>query len=83
MSFRTTHPSQAHPRVASYPFTTLNPYLGAVDFADTFRLTIADIPGLAVGAHRNVGLGHAFLRHVQRSSVLLFIIDMRSHHACI
>ncbi|KAJ1817685.1 GTPase of the mitochondrial inner membrane that associates with the large ribosomal subunit [Coemansia sp. RSA 2598] len=68
--------SNAHPQVAPYPFTTLNPYIGTVDYADSWQLTIADIPGLIPGAHRNVGLGHSFLRHVERSRVLVFIVDV-------
>ncbi|KAJ2875907.1 GTPase of the mitochondrial inner membrane that associates with the large ribosomal subunit, partial [Coemansia asiatica] len=70
--------SNAHPQVAPYPFTTLNPYIGTVDFADSWQLTIADIPGLVPGAHRNVGLGHSFLRHVERSRLLVFIVDVAS-----
>ena len=69
--------SNAHPKIAPYPFTTLNPFLGVVEFADFFRLTVADIPGLAIGAHQNVGLGHSFLRHIERTNILLYIIDMR------
>ncbi|KAJ1946470.1 GTPase of the mitochondrial inner membrane that associates with the large ribosomal subunit [Kickxella alabastrina] len=68
--------SNAHPRVASYAFTTLNPYIGTVDYHDAKQLTIADIPGLVPGAHRNIGLGHSFLRHVERSSVLVYIVDV-------
>ncbi|KAJ1728939.1 GTPase of the mitochondrial inner membrane that associates with the large ribosomal subunit [Coemansia sp. Benny D160-2] len=68
--------SNAHPKVAPYPFTTLNPYIGTVTFVDSFQMTVADIPGLIPGAHRNVGLGHAFLRHVERSRLLAFIVDV-------
>ncbi|KAJ2776029.1 GTPase of the mitochondrial inner membrane that associates with the large ribosomal subunit [Coemansia javaensis] len=68
--------SNAHPAVAPYPFTTLNPYIGTVPFRDTFQMTVADIPGLVPGAHRNVGLGHAFLRHVVRSRVLVYVVDL-------
>jgi GTP-binding protein len=68
--------SAAHPKVASYPFTTLRPMIGVVDFADFQRATIADIPGLIEGAHRNLGLGHDFLRHITRCRLLLFVIDM-------
>jgi GTP-binding protein len=49
--------SNAHPKVADYPFTTLNPHLGVVEFDDFYRFTVADIPGLIVGASQNVGLG--------------------------
>jgi GTPase len=68
--------SDAHPKIASYPFTTLNPVLGTIIFEDYTRLRIADIPGLIEGAHEGVGLGHAFLRHVERSKFLLYVIDM-------
>ncbi|CAO3660852.1 unnamed protein product [Umbelopsis vinacea] len=68
--------SNAHPKIASYPFTTLNPYIGTVDFVDSFQLTVADIPGLIKGAHKNVGLGHAFLRHIERSKVLVYVVDL-------
>ena len=61
--------SRATPAIASYPFTTLHPYVGIVEFPDTFRLSVADIPGLIDGAHRNVGLGHDFLRHIERTKV--------------
>ncbi len=67
--------SDAHPRVGAYPFTTLHPVVGVVEFEDFFRFTIADIPGLIDGAHRNVGLGHEFLRHIERCRVLVFVLD--------
>ncbi len=68
--------SAAHPKVASYPFTTLNPVVGVVEFENYERLTVADIPGLIEGAHDNKGLGHEFLRHIVRCEVLLFMVDM-------
>ncbi|KAJ1918210.1 GTPase of the mitochondrial inner membrane that associates with the large ribosomal subunit [Mycoemilia scoparia] len=68
--------SNAQPRVAPYPFTTINPYIGTITYPDMYQLRVADIPGLIPGAHKNVGLGHAFLRHVERSRVLVFIIDI-------
>ncbi|KAJ2636143.1 GTPase of the mitochondrial inner membrane that associates with the large ribosomal subunit [Coemansia sp. RSA 1694] len=68
--------SNAHPKVAAYPFTTLNPYIGTVTYDDAAQVTVADIPGLVPGAHRNIGLGHAFLRHVERSRVLVFVVDV-------
>ncbi|CAG8575205.1 8902_t:CDS:2, partial [Scutellospora calospora] len=68
--------SNAHPKIAPYPFTTLNPFIGTVDYADRYQLTIADIPGIIHGAHRNIGLGHSFLRHVERSRILVYVIDL-------
>ncbi len=68
--------SAARPKVAPYPFTTLHPVVGIVELGDYQRLTVADIPGLIDGAHANVGLGHAFLKHVERTSVLAYVLDM-------
>lgn len=68
--------SDAHPKIAPYPFTTLHPHLGIISYPDYTRLTLCDIPGLIEGAHRNVGLGHAFLRHVQRCAGLAIVLDM-------
>ncbi|KAG9301314.1 hypothetical protein G9A89_004066 [Geosiphon pyriformis] len=70
--------SNAHPKIAPYPFTTLNPFIGTVDYYDKYQLTVADIPGLIKGAHKNIGLGHSFLRHVERSKVLVYVIDLAS-----
>ena len=70
---RLTH---AHPKIAPYPFTTINPIIGTLEFENFHRLRIADIPGLIDGAHDGVGLGHQFLRHIERSRFLLFVIDM-------
>lgn len=67
--------SNAAPKVASYPFTTLKPMVGVVDFPGFYRATVADIPGLIEGAHNNVGLGHDFLRHISRCSTFLFVVD--------
>ena len=68
--------SAAHPKVAPYPFTTLNPVVGVVELGGYRRATVADIPGLIEGAHNNRGLGHEFLRHIERCKLLLFVIDM-------
>jgi len=67
--------SAAHPKVAPYPFTTLNPTIGVVEFEGYRRAKVADIPGLIEGAHRNVGLGHDFLRHIVRCRLLVFVLD--------
>jgi len=63
-------------KIGAYPFTTLHPNLSYVQFPDSSRVLIADIPGIIENAHRNKGLGIAFLRHIERSSVLLFVIDV-------
>ncbi|MHB9005510.1 MAG: Obg family GTPase, partial [Limisphaerales bacterium] len=68
--------SKARPRIAPYPFTTLHPQIGIVEYEDWHRLTVCDVPGLVEGAHLNVGLGHAFLRHIQRCPILVLLIDM-------
>ena len=68
--------SAARPKVAAYPFTTLHPIIGVVEFPDYCRATIADIPGLIEGAHRGLGLGHEFLRHITRCRILLFVVDI-------
>jgi GTP-binding protein len=68
--------SRARPKVAPYPFTTLHPQIGIVEYLDFHRLTVCDVPGLIKGAHENVGLGHAFLRHIQRCKVLVILLDM-------
>ena len=68
--------SAARPKVAPYPFTTLHPMVGVVEYDDFSRLTVADIPGLIDGAHRNVGLGHHFLRHIERTHLLVYVLDM-------
>ncbi len=68
--------SEAKPKVAAYPFTTLQPVVGVVEFDDYSRCVVADIPGIIEGAHQNRGLGHEFLRHIMRCRLLLFIIDM-------
>jgi GTP-binding protein len=68
--------SKAHPKIAPYPFTTLHPQIGIVEYPDWHRLTVCDVPGLIEGAHRNVGLGHGFLRHIQRCKLLVILLDM-------
>ncbi len=68
--------SKARPKVAPYPFTTLHPQIGIVEYQDFARLTVCDVPGLIEGAHNNVGLGHAFLRHIERCKVIVLLLDM-------
>ena len=68
--------SRARPKVAPYPFTTLHPQIGIVEYPDFHRLTVCDVPGLIAGAHRNVGLGHEFLRHIERCKILVLLLDM-------
>jgi GTPase len=68
--------SRARPKVAPYPFTTLHPQIGILEYADFHRVTVCDVPGLIEGAHRNVGLGHEFLRHIERCKVLVLLLDM-------
>ena len=67
--------SAARPKVAPYPFTTLHPVIGVVELSEYRRVTIADIPGLIEGAHKGVGLGHEFLRHITRCRIFLFVVD--------
>src|SRR5215813_11923410 len=68
--------SAARPKVAAYPFTTLHPVVGVMELPGYQHATIADIPGLIEGAHRGVGLGHEFLRHITRCPILIFVIDV-------
>src|SRR5262245_53950271 len=68
--------SRARPKIAPYPFTTLHPQIGIVEYPDWKRLMVCDVPGLIEGAHQNVGLGHAFLRHIQRCKILVLLLDM-------
>ena len=67
--------SNAQPKIAPYPFTTLEPNLGVANLDDETTLVLADIPGLIEGAHQGVGLGHDFLRHIQRTRVLIHLLD--------
>ncbi len=68
--------SRASPKIASYPFTTIRPNIGVVEFPDYRQISLADLPGLIEGAHANIGMGHKFLKHVERTKVLLFIVDI-------
>lgn len=68
--------SSATPKIASYPFTTLNPIVGTLVYDDWAKVTLADVPGIIEGAAKGVGLGLAFLKHLERSKVLVYIIDM-------
>ena len=68
--------SAARPKVAAYPFTTLHPIVGVMELPGYRRAAIADIPGLIEGAHRGLGLGHEFLRHITRCRILIFVVDL-------
>lgn len=68
--------SRARPKVAPYPFTTLHPQIGIIEYSDFERLTVCDVPGLIEGAHQDVGLGHKFLRHIKRCKIIVLLLDM-------
>ncbi|XP_043282877.1 GTP-binding protein 10 homolog [Venturia canescens] len=69
--------SQAKPKIASYPFTTMRPHLGTVIYPDLRTITVADLPGLIEGAHANIGMGHKFLKHLSRTKLLVFMVDVQ------
>ena len=68
--------SRARPKIANYPFTTIKPNLGICEFDDLRSISFADLPGLIEGAHMNEGMGHSFLKHVERTRVLMFVVDV-------
>ena len=68
--------SNAKPKIASYPFTTIMPQIGVLEYSDYRQITVADLPGLIENAHKNIGMGHQFLKHVERTRLLMLIVDI-------
>uniref|UniRef100_A0A2C9KDI9 OBG-type G domain-containing protein n=1 Tax=Biomphalaria glabrata TaxID=6526 RepID=A0A2C9KDI9_BIOGL len=68
--------SKAKPKIGAYPFTTLSPQLGIMEYEDGRKITVADLPGLIEGAHQNFGMGIKFLRHAERNKILLYMLDI-------
>ena len=68
--------SNARPKIASYPFTTIMPQIGVLEYSDYRQITVADLPGLIENAHKNIGMGHQFLKHVERTRLLMLIVDI-------
>lgn len=68
--------SNARPKIASYPFTTIMPQIGVLEYEDYRQITVADLPGLIENAHKNIGMGHQFLKHVERTRLLMLIVDI-------
>lgn len=68
--------SRASPKIGKYPFTTLSPNIGVLEYDDYRQISVADLPGLIEGAHKNVGLGHKFLKHILRTKLILFLVDI-------
>ncbi|XP_071504703.1 GTP-binding protein 10-like [Diadema antillarum] len=73
--------SRTQPKIADYPFTTIRPQVGIVEFDDKRQISVADLPGLIEGSHVNSGMGHKFLRHIERTKLLLFVVDI--HGFCL